>query len=292
MRTALIDGDEIAYKVALRYQQTWWCTYLGSKLLYRFKDKTEAIESIGNNQELELVQETEALPPNGIEDMLDTYISSVLLATTSTDIRLYLSGSNNFRYPFATLTPYKGNRAKENKPIYLEKVKSMLVEMGAESLAFLEADDMMSSGLTLFDNAVICSTDKDLRTVPSLNFNMSTRLLQVIKPETARFNFFKQLLIGDTTDAIPSPFNLGEVGADKFLKSLPPNSKEIDYYQAIYPFYQSWLVKKDKEGNFKTKWFNNQDIHDILFEIGNLLWMRRTRNEDERWNIPLEFKNG
>jgi hypothetical protein len=287
----LIDGDEIAYKVALRYQQTWWCTVDKGMVLHRFKNKEEAVESIGNNQELDLIQEVEALAPNGMEDMIDTYISGILLATNATDLRLYLSGCCNFRYPFATLTPYKGNRVKENKPIYLEQVKNELRDRGAESLDFLEADDMMSSGISLFKDSVICSTDKDLRTVPSLNFNISTKLLQEIKPEVARYNFFKQLLIGDTTDAIPSPFNLGEVGAEKFLRSLNGYGKERDYYQAIVPFYQGWLNKKDKDGNYKTKWYNNNlDIHDILFEIGNLLWMRRTRDESERWNVPLDFK--
>jgi hypothetical protein len=57
------------------------------------------------------------------------------------------------------------------------------------------------------------------------------------------------------------------------------------------PFYQKWLNTRDKEGNFKTKWYrDDMDIHDILFEIGNLLFMRRTRDESERWNVPLDFK--
>lgn len=294
MRTALIDGDEIAYKVALRYQQVWHCTTLGTEVLYRFKTKQEAIESIGNNQDLDIIQEIEAYPPDGMEEMIDSYISGILLATNSTDIRLYLSGDDNFRYKLATLTPYKGDRKKENKPIYLEYVKNLLRARGSEELPFLEADDMMSSGISLFKDAVICSTDKDLRTVPSHNFNISTKLLQIITPEQARHNFFKQLLIGDPTDAIPSPYLLGEVGAEQFLKKLW-GLKERDYYQEVVPFYLSWLVRKDKiTGKFKTKWYNDnstKNIHDILFEIGNLLWMRRTRDEGERWIVPMEFKN-
>jgi hypothetical protein len=291
MRVALIDGDELAYKVALRYQQVWHCTTKDNIVQYRFKYKEEAIESIADRLDLDIIQEIEAYPPNGMEEMLDTYISGILLATNSTDMRLYLSGDQNFRYSFATLTPYKGNRVKENKPIYLEHIKNLMRTRGAEEVSFLEADDMMSSGIRLFDEAVICSTDKDLRTVPGWNYNISTQLFQNIVPEKARHNFFKQLLIGDCTDAIPSPFNLGEVGAEKFLRYLF-EKKERDYYQAIVPFYKSWLDKRDKvTGEYKTKWYKDQDIHDILFEIGNLLWMRRTRDEEERWSIPLEFKN-
>jgi len=294
-KIALIDGDELAYKVALRYQQIWYSTTKDDKVLYNFKNKADAIESIGNRQDLDIIQEIVALPPNGMEDMIDSYISGILLETKATDIKLYLSGEDNFRYKLATFVPYKGNRVGDNKPIYLKYIKDLLWERGAEFLPFLEADDMMSSGISLFDNPIICSTDKDLRTVPSLNFNISTKLLQIITPDQARHNFFKQLLVGDTVDNIPSPYLLGEVGAEKFLRGLW-GLKERDYYQAIYPFYLSWLKKSDPKTKLsKTKWYNDvpkdKSIHDILFEIGNLLWMRRTRDENERWLIPMEFKN-
>jgi hypothetical protein len=291
MRTALIDADEIKYKIALRYQKIWWCTTLDNKVLHSFPTKIEAIESIGNNQDLDIIQEIEALPPDGMEELLDTLISGILLETNSTDFRLYLSGEENFRYKLATLVPYKGNRVNENKPIYLEYVKGLIRARGSEEISFLEADDLLSSGIRLFKDCVICSQDKDLRTVPSLNFNTGpSRLLQTITPKKARYNFFKQLLIGDPVDNIPSPYNLGEVGATKFLDGLMEGDEHY-YYQHLVPFYQKWLNTRDKEGSFKTKWYrDDMDIHDILFEIGNLLFMRRTRDESERWNVPLDFK--
>jgi hypothetical protein len=45
---------------------------------------------------------------------------------------------------------------------------------------------------------------------------------------------------------------------------------------------------KNKDGTYKTKWYDPSiNVHEILYEVGNLLWMRRTLDEDERWQLPV-----
>lgn len=289
-RISLIDGDEVSYKVALRYEEVWYEVYKDDLFKWKYRHKEEAAESIGNRDDLEIVRKRIELDPKGYEDNLDMIISNIISKTSSTDLRLFLSGDNNFRYDLATLQPYKGTRDDSTKPFHLKLVKDRIRELGGRSVDFLEADDMMSAYQTIngYENkeTVICSSDKDLRTVPGLNFNIGKGVVTTISQDEANYNFFYQVLIGDPTDAIPSPFSLGAIGATKFLEPLRGSTCK-KYYDSIVPFYLSYLNKRDKEGKFKTKWYSGQDINIILYEITNLLWMRRTLNEDERWKIPI-----
>lgn len=281
-RIALIDADEIAYKLAIGYQRKLYTILKDDKVLWRTKYKEEAIESIGNRDDLEIGEEIEVYDCKDYKQQLDTTISSILSNTSSSEYRLYLSGSNNFRYTIATLQPYKGNRS-EDKPIYLGLIQSELKSRGAESVDHLEADDLLSINETCNENTVICSSDKDLRTVPSLNYNITKGILTDISEDEANYNFFYQLLIGDSTDNIPSPYGLGDVKAKNFLDSLG-----YDFYgniASIITFYNTFLKSKKKDGTYKTSWYSDQDTILILEEVGNLLWMRRTYDPDERWRL-------
>jgi hypothetical protein len=284
MKIALIDSDELAYKIALQYQDTVYVVSRGNERKGAYPSKVLAIESVAGDESLDITPEVVIKDLIDEDRIIDEYISTILLNTNCTSIQLYLSGEDNFRYKMATLLPYKGNRVGGNKPFYLEIIKDKLRDRGATSISFLEADDMMSSNIKSFEETVICSTDKDLRTVPSWNYNISTKVFQLIDEDTGRYNFYKQLLIGDSVDNIPSPWKLGEVTATKILNEVFGKSDK-DYYQHIIPHYLTFLKSKDKEGNYKTKWYSGQDIDSILYEVGNLLWMRRTQDENERWSI-------
>lgn len=290
-RIALVDADETAYKIALKYQKKWYHVRKDGVLKWKYHLKDEAIESIGNRDDLDIEEFIEVLDPTGFEDDIDMSISKLLHSTSSTSIKLCLSGSKNFRYELATLQSYKGQATRDDstKPVHLQLVKDGYIRRGAEIVDFLEADDVMSAYQTILKGegkeSVICSSDKDLRTVPGLNYNIGKGKMEVISEAEADYNFFYQLLIGDSTDNIPSPYSLGDVSARKFLDPLMGSTPQ-SYYKHIVPFYQSYLAKIDKEGNFKTKWYKKGlSIHDVLWEVGNLLWMHRTLNPEERWSI-------
>jgi DNA polymerase-1 len=284
-RIALVDADELAYKHSLRYQNKYYTLLKDDKVLWRVRYKEEAIESVGNRDDLEIGEEIEILECKGFEDALDKDISRILYNSNASDVRFYLSGSQNFRYNLATLQPYKGNRPPE-KPYHLETLQTEFRYRAAESIEFLEADDLLSANSTILNGeGVICSSDKDLRTVPGLNYNIGTGKLTHISIEEARHNFYYQMLIGDDTDNIPSPYGLGEVKAKEFLKVLY-GKEDKEYYRQMVPFYAKFLHAKDKQGKYKTKWFKGDELYDILWEVGNLLWMHRTLSPEERWEIP------
>lgn len=283
-RVALIDSDELCYKVALHYQQKYYVIKKDDKVLWRVRYKEEAVESIMSRDDLEIESYIEPLDPKGFQNRIDDIVSRILFNTNSTDIRFYLSGSSNFRYELATLQPYKGNRDSE-KPIHLELVREEFRYRKAETVDFLEADDLMSINSFIIPNSVICSSDKDLKTVPSLNFDINKGVLQEIDKQTSNYNFYYQLLIGDSTDNIPSPYGLGEVSAKKFLDNSEIHTNYDKFVKDIKSFYYSYLIKRKKDNSFRTEWYSGQKVDEILWEVGNLLWMRRTLDPNERWSF-------
>jgi hypothetical protein len=290
-RIALIDADETAYKIALKYQRKWYHVRKDGVLKWKYHLKDEAAESIGNRDDLEIEEFMEVLDPSGAEDDVDRGISNILHRTSSTDYRCYLSGSSNFRYNLATLQSYKGQATRDDstKPVHLQLVKDIYLRKGAVIVDFLEADDLLSAAQTLHAHkgvheTIICSSDKDLRTVPGLNYNINKKKIEMISQGEADYNFFYQLLIGDGVDNIPSPYLLGPITAIKFLDPLMGSTPK-QYYEAIVPFYLDFLSKKGTDGKYKTKWYDGRSVHDVLWEVGNLLWMRRTLDEEERWSV-------
>lgn len=284
-RTALIDGDEVAYKVALSYQNKYYTVLKDDKVLWKCPSKEEAIESILSRDDLEIKEEIEIYEPKGLEEKLDNDISRILYHTNTTLRRIFLSGDNNFRYSVATLLPYKGNRDPSTKPYYLDVTKDALRWRKAESVDMLEADDLLSINGHDSSSNIICSSDKDLRTVPSINFNIGKGELKVITKHEAIYNFLYQLLIGDSTDNIPSPFGLGDVKAKRILETLDYGNVPEYYYQTLIPFYSSFLLAKNKDGSYKTKWYDGRGVDEILNEIATLLWMKRTIEPGEAWSL-------
>ena len=59
------------------------------------------------------------------------------------------------------------------------------------------------------------------------------------------------------------------------------------YYKNIIPFYSKYLFAKDKENSYKTKWMNGREenVEEVIWEVGNLLYMHRTLDKEERWSI-------
>lgn len=278
---ALIDSDELAYKLALHYQKKFYTVYKDDKVLWRTQYKEEAIESIGNRDDLEIGEGIEVYDLKDYKEKIDSTVNHICASTNSDgNYKLLLSGDNNFRYSIATLLPYKGNRVP--KPYHLESIRAEYRERGAESVDYLEADDLLAYYATVLDYPVICSSDKDLKTVPSLNFDINQQKLRRITKEEADYNFYYQLLIGDAVDNIPSPYGLGPVRAKDILENSDPSN----YYQSILPEYIKYLTsKKGKTNEYKTSWYSGQDVHEVLYEIGNLLWMHRTTHIDERWRV-------
>lgn len=306
-RICLIDGDEALYSISFRHQKTYYDLYNEDMpISLGYKNKTEAIESIGNDQELHYIERLEdrlfgktlrakeLLFKREFEECLNNILNRV---GRCSEYIVCLNGENNFRYDFATLRPYKSSRPA-TKPLHHKAIKAMICKyFKTEIIDHLESDDTMAVLATRLElegyEPIICSSDKDLKTVSGYNYNIGKRQLSYITKEEALCNFYYQILIGDETDSIPSTYGLGKKRAEEIIEDFKMCEILGDYEEALYqhilPHYHKHLTATDAKGNYKTKWYDGRPVNDVIFEIGNLLYMRRTDDEEERWKLPTSY---
>lgn len=274
-RTALIDGDELAYCAAFSTQSNYYSVTKDGVELWRHTRKKETIEYIGNHDfKMSSKQELLGVDPGYARARL--WMREVLEALKTDKYRIFFNGANNFRYKLATITPYKGNRDEASKPKLLPNMKEFITNTwGSESIDTLESDDCLSV-YQEDDSTVIVTQDKDLNMVPGWRWNTRNRKLSKISVEEGRHSFYEQLIMGDATDCIPGLSGVGPVRANNILKGC---ATEAEYYHAVLDAY----IKHIKAG--KNKWESDLSVREMLWEIGNLLWMRREPNKT--WEAPI-----
>lgn len=194
---------------------------------------------------------------------------------------------SNFRYEVAKTQPYKGNRKASGKPFFYEELRDELqLKYSAEMTFGQEADDLMA--IRACDNPkknIIISKDKDLRMVPGWHWEMNVNhlpfyaddpgFLMVQRQSAGKAKvfgvgtkwFYFQCLVGDRVDNIPGIKGMGDMKAYEALKEC---TSAIDMYSKVLDIYQEHGHTKDR-----------------LIEVGQLLWMRR--NREEMWDPKLTF---
>ena len=192
----------------------------------------------------------------------------------------YLTGKNNFRYQIDPL--YKANRKDSVRPPQLKNLREYLLEFwDAEISDGNEADDLL--GLNCVEGTVICSTDKDLKTIiDSYNYNFTTGALEYISEEKALTNFYCQMLTGDSADNIPGIKN----SAKKYKKNG-------DLY-ANQPNFTDPTARKLLEGQLNQEELVIEEYKEqegkkwkpLFDQRANLLWIQQKRGKTYE-----DFKN-
>jgi len=293
MKTLLIDGDEWAYKAAHSGQCRWYKAMEGDREIFRGKRRQEVIQHIGN-RDWELEDELEDLGAKPAYARLREWIEDIVKDIEegtggSTQLKVYLTGKSNFRYNLATILPYKGNRDPGMKPIYLQEIRDYLTsEYGATFIDYLEADDMMSANQS--DDTIIVTQDKDLNMVPGLRYNTSqSKLLLLEEPYCTRFHY-TQILTGDSTDNIPGLSFVGEKTALNMLEGM--DTPEAMYQTVLLEYNKRmvdgkhYITKGKKKG--EILWETEKTPAQAVWEVANLLWMRRELYEEAYWEAPSD----
>lgn len=175
------------------------------------------------------------------------------------DVRLFLSGKNNFRYDIAKITPYKANRKKE-KPLQYKNIREYLIEhKGAEVSEEGEADDCL--GINQTENTYIASIDKDLLQISGNHYHLKKFTTSYITEEEAFKNLCIQLLVGDSVDNIP-----GLKNPSKAHHAKPPN-----FSQATAEEY----LKDHTVEDIKQLYIDQYGSIDAFTEVSSLLFIRR-----------------
>ena len=156
----------------------------------------------------------------------------------SDDIIMCFTSYPTFRHEI--FTEYKINRIDKRHPLGLENVIEE-VKNNYKSVSYpnLEGDDVLGllSTNNKYDNPVIVSVDKDMKTIPGLLLAGDT--LELITRTQADKNFMAMTIAGDATDGVPGIKGLGMVSATKILDSAKDLSSMWDLVVKTY----------DKKGN-------------------------------------------
>jgi len=245
---ALIDGDVLAY-MACKSRWENSVKYFNDKAVIQLDDD-------GKRVPLEFTVEEdrgymEASWHNFKKDLQDM-LTSIFID----DYLMAVKGDDNFRnllYP-----EYKLNRhadpTKQN--MFVPTIRQLAVhdEIAVASHG-CEADDLLriwaEQCMTVGQDYVVCSIDKDLLCIPGKHWNMKKRELTVIDELTALRFYYTQLLKGDPTDNIPGVPRIGDVKAAKLLAEIHTEEEfqyvVIDQYiQAYGDDWESYLLSNGK----------------------------------------------
>lgn len=219
-------------------------------------------------------EDNQPLKWNFLRARVDAMIDNTVEDAGCDSSTIYLTDSpSNFRLKLATIQEYKGNRPKE-KPFFFHKIRDyMIKERGAVLVKNWEADDQMGIDQEFIDiensvdgsiqrecSTVICSVDKDMRTVPGSLYDPLNKEFHDITEHKANQNFYKQLLTGDKVDNILGLFGIGE--KSKHLKNIDEMQEEKDMLEYCSKMYTKYF------GNFAGK---------FLTENACLLWILREK---------------
>lgn len=192
---------------------------------------------------------------------MDVLLRGIFDACESEEYIGVISGKNNFRHK---VNPeYKAHRRNIVDPFYRQQCKQYLIDnYKAVVTDGCEADDML--GWLQTDETVICSIDKDLKQIPGKHFNfVKLEFDSVEKVDGVKF-FWKQMLIGDSSDNIIGVAGIGKKKANKFID---PCESEQECFERVWNLYDGdaqrfvmnaqclWIMRKEHE-----TWVNQVDL--------------------------------
>lgn len=281
---AVLDGDEIAFKVAAAAEER------GIKVVNTsipdeegqgiWKNRTlfhKFMNGIQYPEDKFTIEDTQIAEP--IQNAISTVkarIASLCKKCDAGSFEIYLSGKDNFRDFLPLPLKYKDSRADKVKPLLLKELKQYLIEYkGAVVIDDMEADDMltirMSDGYRTEKKIVGVTQDKDATQCQGwyLHPDKSSEPFFIdgygkiwmdnknVKKETVRgygniFLYF-QLLIGDKVDYYNPRDLVKEVTGKK------PRYGEKTCFEQLVKF------KNDKEAltyvvEMYKKWFGEEEF--------------------------------
>ncbi len=197
MRVALIDADILAYQAAVTSEQaTDWGDGLWT--LHAFEDEAKGT----------------------FESLLKTILTKV----EATSYLLAFSAKDNWRKD--VLPTYKANRASVRKPLLLKFLREYAQSYHHSIMKSpLEGDDMIGvwatskSKLDPVREFIICSLDKDFKTIPGKHYNFGKDEFFEITEHQADYWHMMQTLTGDATDGYAGCPGCGPKTAEKILKA-------------------------------------------------------------------------
>ena len=162
------------------------------------------------------------------------------------------SGSKgNFR---KLITPvYKANRKKQELPPLLHDMHQYVKETYNSIFGFgIETDDLVAKYWYNISNDIgrnevmIVSIDKDYKQFPCLmyNYHYKHRVVLDISEDEALYNFYEQMIVGDSSDNVQFFKNKGAKFAEKYFKDC---TTKYQYTKKLYELFKEKYKGKAKQ---------------------------------------------
>lgn len=246
MRTALIDADVLAVQAAIVNQKAtrWGDEEEGEGALWTF----HAFEEDGERT---------------FSDMVSTISSKV-----GAD-KVILAFSDKVNWRKEVLPTYKANRSNTVQPL-LRPHLTAWAQTKYECFVrpTLEGDDVLGILSTLspvtrdvkYGEVVVCSIDKDFKTVPGFHYNFGKDELFEVTEQEADYWHLYQTLTGDAVDNYSGCPGVGPVAARKILDKSPTWDAVVAAYDKAGLGEEEALVQarvaricRASDYDFKTK---------------------------------------
>lgn len=211
MRLSLIDADSIVYIIAWHHK------------------------------------DLDVLDDSFVVQAVDSIVTEILARTNATHYFGTFSAAKNFRDEIYRAAKYKGQRGE--KPEWVIKWAPTIVGRLREHWGFvtptlsIEADDVLAGykyAHTELDalgvEIIYCSPDKDLKQLPGTHFDYKHIDLPCVTVNEfdAAYNFYYQMLVGDTVDNIKGIPGCGEKKAKEALKDCTDKQQLKDVVHKRY----------------------------------------------------------
>ena len=166
-------------------------------------------------------------------------------------VKMINVGFCRHNYRATIFDTYKANRKDSIKPEFL----APLIEYVKDNLdvvtrSFVETDDIVAKLMLQYgkDKAVIISIDKDYMQFEGTIYNYRKREFIKVSEEEAYFNFWSQMIIGDSSDNVKGVKGLGKSWCEKNLQGL----SEYGMIRVVFKAFAKKYKAKGREAFIKT----------------------------------------
>lgn len=285
----LVDADIFTYSAGFSVEHCEYMAYTpDGMLLGHWRGKSEYNKWLKKNpdveHELDWYEWIEDI--SKAEFIINRKRSQIRDVTHGAKQKWFLTkGSTLWRNEDATIQAYKGNRTKMKKPKYYDQLRGYMVHTcRAKVCEGLEADDSVASiGRNQAGEVIICSGDKDLRTIAGLHLNPSKLkdgIEFVSELDACRF-LYSQMLMGDKIDNIKGLSGTKEKpgwGIKKATSAMEQFICEGDMAEFVAEQYR----KTHPNGCINIH-DEHMEWEDMLVETANLLFLRRYQSTAFSW---------
>jgi len=167
------------------------------------------------------------------------------------EVITFNGSKGNFR---KKLNPaYKANRKKQELPPLLHPMHDYVKENYNSVYGYgLETDDLVARYWTVLsneigrDNVMIVSIDKDYKQFPCLiyNYHYKHKCIYDISKESALYNFYEQMIMGDSIDNVNYFYGKGRAFAKSYYKGC---KTKYQYTRKLFELFKKEYKSKARE---------------------------------------------